>query len=288
MKRILSIILVVTFVLSLMVTSVYADIAEVELTGEILTTVIDVDIPTTASFTINPNIPEGTEGRYIMPQLGVFNATMAPITLSIISFDNKEGSENQFIEVARNDKNWAELGSNESMNYIYLGITGDSEQFGFLNHIELFNTPSAAEIQSLEQELCHIKSDALVNLKLECQSGSAFPSSITSVYELVFVASLYEKESSIVDFSIEGADYIWNPDPVTDEIYVLDDLTIDFSVIAEQVDSFYQVNGNDYNGSQTDRLDTLYTDGTRYITLYYSYEGQMVTKKLILIHPQAQ
>lgn len=285
MKRIMSLMLAVTMVFSLMMTSAHAETAEVELTGEILTTVIDVDIPTTASFTINPNIPEGTEGRYVMPILEVFNATTAPITLSIVGFDNKAGSDNQFTEVARDDRNWAELGSNESTSYIYLAIIGESDQWGFLNHIDLLSTPSAAEVQVAERELCHIKSDTSVNLSLECQSGSAFPSAVTSVYELVFVASLYEKESAISDFSIEGSSYIWNPEPVTEEIIVIDEMTVDFTVATEAEDTFYQVNGYDFTGSQSSRLDTLNSGDQRYMTLYYLYEGEMVTKTILLSQP---
>jgi hypothetical protein len=286
MKRIMSLLLVISLIFSLTAISVHAETAEVELTGEILTTVIDVDIPTTASFTINPNIPEGTEGRYIMPILEVFNASTAPITLSIVGFDNKANSENQFTEVTRSDRNWAELGANESTSYIYLGITGDSDQWGFLNHTDFISTPSAAEVQSSEQKLCHVKSDTTVNLQLECQSGSSFPNAITSVYELVFVASLYEKECVIIDFDIEGSDYIWNPEPVTEEIIVIDEMTIDFTVITEEDNSFYQVNGYDYTGSQSSRLDTMYSESARYITIEYMYEEQMVTKTILLSQPQ--
>ncbi|GEM_PF-1917437 len=286
MKRIMSLMLVVTMVFALMVTSAYAETAEVELTGEILTTVIDVDIPTTASFTINPNIPEGTEGRYVMPILEVFNATTAPITLSIVGFDNKAGSANQFTEVAREDRNWAELGANESMSYIYLGITGESDQWGFLNHVDLLSTPSAAEVQLAERELCHIKSDTSVSLRLECQSGSAFPSAITSIYELVFIASLYEKDSGITDFSIEGSSYIWNPEPVTEEIIVIDEMTLDFTVVAKDENTFYQVNGYDFTGSISSRLDTMNSGDQRYMTLYYMYEGEYITKTLLLSQPE--
>lgn len=286
MKRIMSLLIVISVLFSLGTASVHADTSEVVLTGEILTTVIDVDIPTTASFTINPNIPEGTEGRYVMPVLEVFNATTAPITLSIIGFDNKPDTDNQFMEVARDDRNWAELGANESSSYIYLGITGESDQWGFLNHTEFISTPSAAEVQLAEQTLCHVKSDTTVCLTLECQSGSAFPNAVTSIYELVFVASLYEKECEITDFDIEGSDYMWNPDPVTEEIMVIDEMTIDFTVVTEEEDTFYQVNGYDFTGSQSSRLDTMYSEGSRYITLEYMYEEQMVTKTILLSQPQ--
>ncbi len=286
MRRIMSVLLVLSVLFSLGTVSVHADTSEVLLTGEILTTVIDVDIPTTASFTINPNIPEGTEGRYIMPILEVLNATTAPITLSITGFDNKVGSENQFMEVARNDRNWAELGANESTSYIYLGITGDSNQWGFLNHTDFINTPSAADVQLSEQTLCHVKSDTTINLKLECQSGSAFPNAVTSIYELVFVASLYERQSEIIDFDIAGSDYIWNPDPVTEEIFVIDEMTIDFTVVTEVENTFYQVNGYDFVGSQSSRLDTMYSESSMYITIEYMYEDQMVTKTILLTEAQ--
>lgn len=285
MKRILSLLLVMSLLFSFGTMAVHADTAEVELTGDILTTVIDVDIPTTASFTINPNIPEGTEGRYVMPTLEVFNATTAPITLSIIGFDNKAGSYNQFTEVERDEFQWSELGVSDSLSYIYLGITGDNDQSGFLNHVEILSTPSAVDVQTAEQTICHIKSDLSVSLELECQSGSSFPSSVTSVYELVFVASLYEKEMSIVDFSFEGSDYMWNPDPVTEYVEVFDDRTVDFTVITAEEDTAYLVDGYDFVGNVTSRLDTRYSeaDGERYLTIQYEYDGEFVTKKIVFI-----
>lgn len=289
MKRILSLLLVMSLLFSFGTVAAYAETSEVELTGQILTTIIDVDIPTTASFTINPNIPEGTEGRYIMPSLRVFNATTAPITLSIIDFDNKAGTENQFTEVERSDKNWAEMGSNESNSFIYLGITGSSDQFGFLNHLDLLSEPSAYEVQQEEQVLCHIQPDSHVSLELECQSGSAFPETITSVYELVFVASLYEKDvapkvSSIDDVYFDGLEYEWNPEPITEYLYVPDTEAVKFTVVTDATTT-YQVGSIDNVGTQVKHMGT-YLDietGERYLDFEYEYDGETVTKRFFFL-----
>jgi hypothetical protein len=289
MKRIVSLLLVITVLLSFGTVAAHADTAEVELTGQILTTVIDVDIPTTASFTINPNIPEGSEGRYIMPILEVFNATTAPVTVSIIGFDNKAETPNQFTEVNRGDKNWAELGANESNSFIYLGISGVSDQYGFLNHIDMLNEPSAYDIQQEPQVLCHIQPDHTINLNLECQSGSAFPTSITSVYELVFVASLYEKEvvpkeASIDDVSFEGSFYEWNPDPITEIVYVPDSRTVDITVVADD-NVWYTISPYGLSGIRTMHMDTKIDEETseRYLTIEYEYDGQTVTKRFVFL-----
>lgn len=289
MKKLISLILVISVLFSLGTVVAHADTAEVELTGQILTTVIDVDIPTTASFTINPNIPEGTDGRYIMPTLEVFNATTAPITLSIMGFDNKAGTENQFTEVLRSDRNWLEMGASESNIYIYLGITGNSGQYGFLNHTELLSKPAAYEVQQGEQVLCHIKPDHNVNLKLECQSGSAFPYTVTSIYELVFVASLYEKEvvqkvASIHDVFIEGSTYEWNPDPITEYVYVPNIGSVNFTMVADAT-TWYQIGVLGVPGTQTKRINS-FTDGEtgeRFTRLEYEYDGETVTKKFIFL-----
>lgn len=192
MKRIISLIITIAIVLNMMVFSVSASTANLELTGEILATVIDVDIPTTASFTIDPNIPEGSAGRYTMPTLSITNNTTAPVTMTMTGFDNKAGTANQFTEVASDAKEWDRLGTTESKSYIYLALTGEDDQPGYLNHTTLLSQASADQVQLGEKELCNIKAGGTVALDLECRSGSTFPSQLTSVYELTFVVSLYE------------------------------------------------------------------------------------------------
>ncbi|MDA3845436.1 MAG: hypothetical protein PF505_02680 [Vallitaleaceae bacterium] len=288
MKKMLTLLLALTLLFSTMAVSVSADTSEVTLTGEILTTIIDVDIPTCASFTINTNIAEGTEGRYVMPTLHIFNATTAPITLSIVGFDNKPESENQFTEVSRDDKDWASLGATESTSYIYLGITGEQDQSGFLNHTELFSIPSAVEVQSAEQQLCHIKSDMKVDLEIECQSGSAFPNAITSVYELIFVASLYEdvvEPSTITDLVVHDNLYFtWDASKGTEYLAMADDQMVTLTIVTNQPDTNYLVNGLDYFGSQTININTLILPDNhgRYITIEYLYDDTWFTKKIII------
>lgn len=290
MKKIVSIISLVAVMLNMVGISVSANSTEVVLTGEVYSTIIDVDIPTTASFTVDPNVPEGDAERYVLPTLNVTNHTTAPITLTLTGFDNKAGSDNQFIEVARGDKEWEKIGSNDSTTYIYLGVTAVDNQSAFLDHTSLLSQASADLVQQENKELCNIKSGGTVTLDLECQTGSSFPSAITSVYDMTFVVSLYDGEpiykyGLITDISIVGINS--TPLPTHSQQYTCSvDIATAATIIVttEREDTVFAINGIDYTGSQTINIDlpewTAPDNGL--ITLIYNYQGTDVTVKYAL------
>lgn len=282
-----------------MIFSVSASTANVEVTGEILATVIDVDIPTTASFIINPNLPESNPGRYTMPTLPIINNTTAPVTLTMTGFDNKVGSENQFTEVAQNAKDWERLGASESKNYIYLAITAANDQAAFLNHTMLLSQASADQVQVEDKELCHIKAGGNVALDLECQSGSAFPNQLTSVYELTFVVSLYQGLEVTVE-SEEPEVPKAPEEPVVQPVGQITNVVISgtsstlnftsdskhyidtampqkatFTITTSTPDFNYYINGVKYTGSQTVTVNTTYQAAFNgyFVPLVHMYDG---------------
>ncbi|VDN47318.1 exported protein of unknown function [Petrocella atlantisensis] len=297
MKRILSVMTLMVIILNMMALSVSANTNKVELTGEIMSTVIDVDIPTTASFIINPNIPEGNPGRYVMPSLNITNNTTAPVTVTMTGFDNKVGTANQFTEVARDAKVWDRLGAIGSASFIYLGMIAEDNQTAFLNHTTLLSEVTANQVQLENKELCHIKSGRTVTLDLECQSGSAFQSEVTSVYEIIFLVSLYEgiedaQEPEEVTPSITGITSI-AIDGVTDQldftksatyhIYKGNPLNALFTITTSSEDVTYVANYKEYTGSQTLTINCIdgSTPGSYYVQLDHDYNGNPVTVKYV-------
>ncbi len=292
MKKFISVITLIAILINVMALSVSASTNEVVLTGDILSTVIDVDIPTSASFTINPNVAEGEADRYIMPTLSIINNTAAPVTVTLTGFDNKEGSDNQFIEVARADKEWERLGASNSQKYLYLGLTAASNQESFLNHTDLLSEASADLAQLESKELCHIKAGGTVVLDLECQSGSAFPSLMTSVYDLTFVVSLYSGQEEIVpEYGLITRIVIDSVDEralsATSKDYYAakdDPTTATITIETETPDTAYAVNGVVYVGPQTMTIATLdwSSDESGLVTVEHKNNGEDVIYKYIL------
>jgi len=159
-----------------------------ELTGTIQASILDVDIPTVASFTINPNGP-----TFSTPDLIVSNHSTMPITLSIAGFDNKDGSDNQFTEVGENEKDWDNLGISESSKYLYLAIVAkDSHEMGYIINREWLNDVSAKEVQAGPVECGSIAPLRNVTLNFKSEFGKAFQESFTTTYNLMFVVSIME------------------------------------------------------------------------------------------------
>jgi len=298
MKKILSIITIIVIMLNMMGLSVFANTVEVELTGEIMSTVIDVDIPTAASFNINPNLPEGNPGRYIMPSLNITNNTTAPITVTMTDFDNKEGTANQFTEVARSSKVWDRLGTTESSTYIYLGFIAAENQTAFLNHSALLSEATADQVQQENKELCNIKAGGTIKLDLECQSGSAFPNQVTSVYKMIFVVSLYqgleeiqipeEQTPELVIPTVTGITSIVidgvpsQLDFTKSAVYYIDKTfpySSEFKITTSSDAISYVVNYKTYTGNRTFNVDNVdwSTPGAYYAELKHTYNGTPVT-----------
>lgn len=159
-----------------------------EVTGTIQVSIIDVDIPTTASFVIDPN-----SVSFTAPELYITNNSTMPISVSILEFDNKVDTINQFIEVDENDKAWSLLDTTESMSYIYLGIGAeDIYQEGYVGGTVDDIKYSAHEIQTLPVEFASIKPGFTVTLDMESKFGRAMSGAFTTTYELVFIVSLMD------------------------------------------------------------------------------------------------
>ncbi len=181
--------ILVTFIIAtLMSTSVFAQTSLTEVTGSIEASILDVDIPTVASFTINPNEPD-----FVSPDLIITNNSTMPVTLSLTGFDNKVDSENQFTEVGANEKDWDNLGINESKHYIYLAIGAkDSYEEGYIINKEWLNDVSALTVQSSTIECASIAPGRNVTLNFRANYGRAYEEAFTTTYDLIFLISIME------------------------------------------------------------------------------------------------
>lgn len=185
MKKILSIIIAVILLFS---NSVLAQENTTEVTGNIQASIIDVDIPTAASFMINPNGP-----TFISPELYITNDSTMPVTIDLVSFDNKEETPNQFIETYKYDKDWRNLGARESKRFIYLGIGAENiYQEGYVEGTIWEEVIPAIQVQNDDVEFASIKPEHTVSLKMECDFGHAMSGSFSTIYELVFIVSVMD------------------------------------------------------------------------------------------------
>lgn len=278
---IMKMILVMTMLFSLTMSNVFAATNQVTVTGNIQTTVIDVDIPTYASFVIDPNFPEGIPGRYMMPSLHVVNNTTAPVTLTLTKFDNKAGTSNQFTEVGYAEKDWSKLGATDSAKYIFLAITAPINQAGFLNHTSLLSSATAVEAQSSARPLCNIRAQSSIDLGMNCKSGSAFTSPITSVYELTFIASLMVDPptalGTITNLTIDDtAPFTWDGQPSVMFRSLGFPATATVRVTTATPDTIFTINGTEYTGSQVITVNTeVWLEGpARTITVGSKYNGE--------------
>jgi hypothetical protein len=185
LKRILIVLLVVTTLFS---NSVFAQTGKTEVTGNIQPAIINVDIPSQASFIIDPNGP-----TFIAPELFICNNSTMPISVSMTSFDNKVDTPNQFEEVEKNEKDWWNLGTNGSKRFIYLGIGADDlYQEGYVEDKSWNEVISATQVQTETVECASIRPSHTVSLQMECNYGRAISGAFTTTYELVFIVSVMD------------------------------------------------------------------------------------------------
>jgi len=183
LKKIISLVIVLALLFS---NSIFAQENTSEVTGTIQISIIDVDIPTTASFIIDPN-----RVNFVAPELYITNNSTMPISVLISEFDNKVGTDNQFIEVGKHDKVWRNLDTTESMSYIYLGIgPEDIYQEGYVDGRVEDYMFSAHEVQESSAWLASIRPGYTVTLNMESNFGRAMPGSFTTTYDLVFIVSV--------------------------------------------------------------------------------------------------
>lgn len=185
MKKILSIVIITALLIS---NAVFAQENTTEVTGSIQVSIIDVDIPTYASFMIDPNGP-----TFIAPELYIENSSNMPVTVSLVAFDNKADTANQFIETYKFDKTWHDLGANESKRFIYLGIGAeDIYQEGYVEGTIHEDVIPAIQVQNYPIEFASIRPGHTVTLNMECNYGRAISGAFSTTYELVFIVSVMD------------------------------------------------------------------------------------------------
>jgi hypothetical protein len=185
LKKILSVVIISVLLFS---NSVFAQENTSEITGTIQVSIIDVDIPTTASFIIDPN-----RVNFVAPELYITNNSTMPISVSISEFDNKVGTDNQFTEVAKYDKVWRNLDTTESRTYIYLGIgPEDIYQEGYVEGRVEDYMFSANDIQGSSAWIAAIRPGYTVTLDMESSFGRAMSGAFTTTYELVFIVEVMD------------------------------------------------------------------------------------------------
>lgn len=185
MKKILSLVIVIALLFS---NSVFAQENTTEVTGNIQASIIDVDIPTTASFMIDPNGPS-----FFAPEVYISNDSTMPVSVTLVAFDNKVDTLNQFIEVGQYDKAWGDLGQNESKRFIYLAIGPHSiHHEGFVEGTVYDGMISAHQVQQMPVSFASIRPGYSVGLDMECNFGRAMSGTFTTRYDLVFIVSLME------------------------------------------------------------------------------------------------
>ncbi len=185
MKKIILITIILAMLFSI---TANAQTNVTELTGTIQASILDVDIPTLASFTINPNGP-----TFSSPDLIISNNSTMPVTLSISGFDNKAGSDNQFIEVGREDKDWDNLGISQSSKYIHIAIGAKNpNEMGYIINREWQNDVSAHDVQAGTIECGSMAPFRNVTLKFTGEYGKAFQQTFTTTYDLMFLVSIME------------------------------------------------------------------------------------------------
>jgi hypothetical protein len=183
LKKILSIAIVAMLLFS---NSVFALENTTEVTANIQVSIIDVDIPTFASFMIDPNGP-----TFIAPELYIENSSTMPVTVSLVAFDNKADTPNQFIETYKYDKAWRDLGANESKRFIYLGIGAeDIYQEGYVEGSVHEDVIPAIQVQNYAIEFASIRPGHTITLDMECNYGHAISGAFSTTYELVFIVSV--------------------------------------------------------------------------------------------------
>lgn len=185
MKKIISLLVVTVLLFS---NSVFAQENTTEVTGNIQASIIDVDIPTFASFMIDPNGP-----TFIAPELYITNDSTMPVSVSLVAFDNKADTPNQFIETNRNDKDWYNLGVNESKRFIYLGIGAeDIYQEGYVEGSVWEDMVPAVFVQQYDVDFASIRPGYTVTLEMECNYGHAIAGAFSTTYELIFIVSVMD------------------------------------------------------------------------------------------------
>lgn len=201
-KKILSLILVLTMIFSLSAVSSFAEDpiydsfidqaeGETQVTGTITPTVISFTIPTSTTFTLDPNLAEGL--RFVTTGFTVTNNATAPLTVSVESFAQKAGAGHLFNDVAKDiytTEQWNKLGKGDSESKIALGLkTVDPLQWGSLLKTDpLYVTDSIAAGAAVEIGV--INPSEAVDFTFEASHGNSFSEEITAEYIISWIFGL--------------------------------------------------------------------------------------------------
>lgn len=189
MKRILALALICAVLFS---NTAFAQTKATEVTGNTQSSIINVNIPTSATFTINPN-GKTPETRFIAPDLKIQNNSTMPVTISLSKLDNKTGSSNMFTEVGAADKVWAELGVTNSAKFIYLALAAkNNAEAGYMTGKTWGAEKSAVAVKAGTIECASIVPNGEITLNFKCEHGRAFESAIQTTYDLTFIVSVMQ------------------------------------------------------------------------------------------------
>lgn len=202
-KKILSLILVLTMIFSLSAVSSFAEdllyddgttTGDTIVTGTITPTVVSFTIPTSTSFTLDPNQEIGE--RFVSTGFSVTNNATAPLTVSVDSFAQKAEQDHFFTDVEP-DKygEWGNLGKTISESEIALGLKiDDSSQWSSVTREATLYVVDSIEADAADAdaaiEIGVINPNQTVDFNFEASHGNSFSEEITSEYVISWIFGL--------------------------------------------------------------------------------------------------
>ncbi|MGF7058702.1 hypothetical protein [Brassicibacter mesophilus] len=167
---------------------------EMVVNGDIQATVLNVTVPISTAFVINPN-GATPEERFIAPDFTVSSGTNAPLKVSVSSLEQALDTQYSFTDVLPTqftDEEWEKLNKIDSSTYLALALkTKDNAEWRSLTQTdplyvkEVLDVGQAVEIGSLDP-------NSSATFTLEAKHGNAFDSAIQSKYSITFVFELLD------------------------------------------------------------------------------------------------
>ncbi|MGF7058703.1 hypothetical protein [Brassicibacter mesophilus] len=171
---------------------VFAETGDVAVNGDIQATVLNVTVPISTGFVIDPNGATAEE-RFIAPDFTVSSGTNAPLKVSVSSLEQALDTQYSFTDVLPTnftDEEWEKLGITDSSAYLALALKAkDNTEWRSLTQTdplyvkEVLDAGQAVEIGSLDP-------NSSATFTLEAKHGNAFDSAIQSKYTITFVFEL--------------------------------------------------------------------------------------------------
>lgn len=168
-----------------------ASTATTVLNGSISPTVLDVSVPATMVFTVNPNDKDNT---YVSSKAKIINNTNAPIKVSINSgvdnFKQSSGSTWHPEDYLPSDLNWDSLGKEKSESSLALGVKmSDESQW---RKVSMKNTLWVKEHDTEISAVVFGELNALssADISLDVYHGNAFSEQKSCSYDVVWSFTL--------------------------------------------------------------------------------------------------